>query len=116
MTYQELQEAFGDGPSIFSAGDQKTGINWKADWDSDEFADADAPSRVIAEGKFMLLYGGVSSADFALRDGEGWVTNPTWGDLMRFLDLVIEKTGDYHHVFLEGFTLRGGVLEIFTGS
>jgi hypothetical protein len=48
------------------------------------------------------------------------IKGPTWGDLYRAADLAIERSGDSHHIFIEGFyTYAEGdnsVLGLTTGS
>lgn len=48
------------------------------------------------------------------------IQGPTWGDLYRAADEVIRRSGDSHHIFIEGFyhSVKGDntVLELTTGS
>ena len=47
------------------------------------------------------------------------IQGPTWADLYRAADVVIERSGDDHHVFIEGFAPYGtdnSMLELTTGS
>jgi hypothetical protein len=48
------------------------------------------------------------------------ILGPTWADLYRAADLAIERSGDSHHIFIEGFyTYAKGdnsVLGLTTGS
>jgi len=104
MTYNELQDSFDVEHGIFSADAE--GVDWDGDWDGD-FA-RDIRNDVAAEGDLLLHYNGVTS--------KGPITNPTWGQIMEFFSHAIENSGDYHHVFLEGFEEDGGVLELYSGS
>lgn len=42
--------------------------------------------------------------------------DPTWLDLFRAADAAILASGDEHHVFIESFDPRGGMLHLATGS
>lgn len=49
------------------------------------------------------------------------IDNPTWLDLCVFANDMIQITGDYHHVFLEGVENKGqegntGIYEFVMGS
>jgi hypothetical protein len=44
------------------------------------------------------------------------VLGPTWGDVYRAADLAIRNSGDEHHVFIEGFQVKGNELRLTTGS
>ena len=44
------------------------------------------------------------------------VLGPTWGDVYRAADLAIRNSGDEHHVFIEGFRVKGNELILQTGS
>jgi hypothetical protein len=47
------------------------------------------------------------------------IEGPTWADLYRAADLVIERSGDDHHIFIEGFgkyATDNSMLELTTGS
>lgn len=45
------------------------------------------------------------------------VTGPNWTDIWRAADVCIENSGDDHHIFIEGFTLKNGnQLHLATGS
>jgi len=44
------------------------------------------------------------------------VMGPTWGDVYRAADLAIRNSGDEHHVFIEGFRVKGNELILQTGS
>jgi hypothetical protein len=47
------------------------------------------------------------------------IEGPTWADLYRAADLAIERSGDDHHMFIEGFAPYGtdnSMLELTTGS
>jgi hypothetical protein len=44
------------------------------------------------------------------------VLGPTWGDVYRAADLAIRNSGDEHHVFIEGFQVKGNELRLSTGS
>lgn len=44
------------------------------------------------------------------------VLGSTWGDVYRAADLAIRESGDSHHVFIEGFEVRGNQLHLVTGS
>lgn len=124
MTYDALQNSFGVENAIFSGSPE--GVNWDSDnWDSEDFAANDIPDRVVAEGTYLLRYEDltvtnaigkryVTSADW--RGGDGQIENPTWRDLMEFLEFAMEETGDFHHSFLEGFDIHDNVIEIYTGS
>lgn len=113
MTYGELQKSFGSENAVFSI--HTDGVDWNANWDGPKFAADDFPQSVAVEGKVILMYEDVTSADFDL-DGEGYITNPTWKQVMRFFDLAIEKSGDFHHVFLERLRQSGDVVELSAGS
>ena len=47
------------------------------------------------------------------------IQGPTWGDLYRAADLVIKRSGDDHHCFIEGYgkyATDNSMLELTTGS
>lgn len=44
------------------------------------------------------------------------VVDPTWRDLFRIADKLIEMSGDSHHVFIEGFERYGNDIILYTGS
>ncbi len=47
------------------------------------------------------------------------ILGQTWGDLYRAADEVIERSGDQHHIFIEGFgvySTDNSMLELTTGS
>ena len=47
------------------------------------------------------------------------IQGPTWADLYRAADLVIERSGDDHHIFIESFckyATDNSMLELTTGS
>jgi len=48
------------------------------------------------------------------------ILGPTWGDLYRAADEVIRRSGDSHHIFIEGFYRWGksddSILGLTTGS
>jgi hypothetical protein len=44
------------------------------------------------------------------------VLGTTWGDVYRAADLAIRESGDDHHIFIEGFEVRGNELHMYTGS
>ena len=61
------------------------------------------------QGAKVLVYGGTTAP----------IKGPTWGDLYRAADLVIERSGDQHHCFIEGFckyATDNSMLELTTGS
>ena len=46
-----------------------------------------------------------------------WLRDPTWMDLMKELDRIIEYSGDTNHVFLEGITATGdNTIQLVLGS
>jgi hypothetical protein len=44
------------------------------------------------------------------------VMGPTWGDVYRAADCAIRNSGDFHHIFVEGFRVKGNELHMYTGS
>ena len=44
------------------------------------------------------------------------ILGQTWGDLYRAADDVIRRSGDGHHIFIEGFQRAGDELRLTTGS
>ena len=44
------------------------------------------------------------------------ILGQTWGDLYRAADDVIRRSGDGHHIFIEGFLFAGDELRLTTGS
>jgi hypothetical protein len=44
------------------------------------------------------------------------VLGSTWGDVYRAADLAVRESGDSHHVFIEGFEVKGNELHMSTGS
>lgn len=44
------------------------------------------------------------------------VLGSTWGDVYRAADLAIRESGDAHHIFIEGFEVKGNELHMYTGS
>lgn len=42
--------------------------------------------------------------------------NSTWVELWKAADKVVALSGDYHHIFIEDFTEKDGVLYLQTGS
>jgi len=44
------------------------------------------------------------------------VLGTTWGDVYRAADLAIRESGDGHHIFIEGFNVKGNELHMYTGS
>lgn len=44
------------------------------------------------------------------------VMGPTWGDVYRAADCAIRNSGDFHHIFIEGFRVKGNELHLQTGS
>ena len=44
------------------------------------------------------------------------VMGTTWGDVYRAADLAFRESGDGHHVFIEGFKVKGNELNMYTGS
>lgn len=44
------------------------------------------------------------------------VLGTTWADVYRAADLAIRESGDDHHMFVEGFEVRGNSLYMYTGS
>jgi hypothetical protein len=47
------------------------------------------------------------------------IEGPTWGDLYRAANEVIQRSGDSHHIFIEGFAPYGNdnsMLKLTTGS
>ena len=44
------------------------------------------------------------------------VLGPTWGDVYRAADCAIRNSGDFHHIFIEGFEVKGNELHMYTGS
>lgn len=45
------------------------------------------------------------------------VMGPTWGDVYRAADCAIRNSGDFHHIFIEGFAVKNGnELHMSTGS
>ena len=44
------------------------------------------------------------------------IKGPTWADLYRAADSVIDQSGDDHHIFIEGFLFAGDELRLTTGS
>lgn len=63
------------------------------------------------EGKIVLTYDGGWGTP-----GQRTLHNPTWFAIWRAANELIVKSGDTHHVFLEGFTRRGDRVAIATGS
>jgi hypothetical protein len=61
------------------------------------------------QGANVLVYGNVTVK----------IPGPTWGDLYRAADEAIDRSEDYHHIFIEGFARYGedkSRLELTTGS
>ena len=61
------------------------------------------------EGAKVLVYKGKTAP----------IEGPTWADLYRAADLVIKRSGDDHHIFIEGFgkyATDNSMLELTTGS
>jgi hypothetical protein len=55
------------------------------------------------------------------KDFEVWLENPTYADLFRVASRQIKVTGDWHHVYFEGFRIRrkvgnNTVIELCMGS
>lgn len=45
------------------------------------------------------------------------VMGSTWGDIYRAADCAIRNSGDFHHLFIEGFNVKNGnELHMYTGS
>ena len=44
------------------------------------------------------------------------ILGQTWADLYRAADDVIRRSGDGHHIFIEGFMFAGDELRLTTGS
>lgn len=44
------------------------------------------------------------------------VMGDSWGDVYRAADLAIRESGDEHHIFIEGFDVKGNELRLYTGS
>ena len=44
------------------------------------------------------------------------VLGSTWGDVYRAADCAIRNSGDLHHIFIEGFEVKGNELHMYTGS
>ena len=44
------------------------------------------------------------------------ILGQTWADLYRAADDVIRRSGDGHHIFIEGFLFAGDELRLTTGS
>ena len=58
------------------------------------------------------------SSDAFVVYGKGHVPvmGPTWGDVYRAADCAIRNSGDFHHIFIEGFEVKGRELHMYTGS
>jgi hypothetical protein len=58
------------------------------------------------------------SSDAFVVYGKGHVPvmGPTWGDVYRAADCAIRNSGDFHHIFIEGFNVKGNELHMYTGS
>ncbi len=56
--------------------------------------------RVVCEGRVVFT-----------REFEGWrgepVENPTVADVLRAMQQSIKDTGDLHHIFFEGYSIKG---------
>lgn len=44
------------------------------------------------------------------------IPGTTWADLYQAADIVIQESGDDHHIFIEGFYPKGDELRLTTGS
>ena len=44
------------------------------------------------------------------------VMGDSWGDVYRAADQAIRNSGDEHHIFIEGFEVKGNELHMYTGS
>ena len=74
----------------------------------------------LEEGEFFNLHPWQGAKQIFYHETSAPILGPTWGDLYRAADLAIERSGDSHHIFIEGFyTYAAGdnsVLGLTTGS
>jgi hypothetical protein len=69
-------------------------------WDDDQKLEAEAFDKVLVKGPAVFR-----------RTYEGWegqrIENPTVADLLRQMQTSMVETKDFHHVFLEGYSVKG---------
>ena len=74
----------------------------------------------LEEGEFFNLHPWQGAKEIRYHETSAPILGPTWGDLYRAADIAIERSGDDHHCFIEGFyTYAKGdnsVLGLTTGS
>jgi hypothetical protein len=73
----------------------------------------------VEEHGFMLNHPWQGARVLVYKGTTAPIEGPSWGDLYRAADLVIERSGDDHHVFIEGFGIYAtdnSMLELTTGS
>lgn len=67
-------------------------------------------------GCFELPHPYLSDSFIVYGKGHVPVLGSTWGDVYRAADCAIRNSGDQHHCFIEGFTVKGNQLHMITGS
>jgi hypothetical protein len=73
----------------------------------------------LEEHGFMLDHPWKGAKVLAYWSATALIQGPTWGDLYRAANEVIQRSGDSHHIFIEGFAPYGtdnSMLKLTTGS
>ena len=74
----------------------------------------------LDEGGFFDLHPWQGAKEIRYHETSAPIKGPTWGDLYRAADIAIQRSGDDHHCFIEGFgpyaAGDNSVLWLTTGS
>ncbi len=101
--------------TLYSHIKNELGLKY-AVWSMYDVVDFDAPFRphfnIPSDAEVTLAYNGVNA-----------IVSPeqtTWKDLFKHADNAIKRSQDYHHVFVENFSVKtdsmGFILKMITGS
>lgn len=101
-TYTKLQEGFEDLYVVFSVFDTITYPDTK----EEEWIVSDRRMEVAVEGKCKFI----EKNEYAWGNGGSYesdvVESPVWMTVAFLAEAMINKTGDTHHIFLEGIRVR----------
>lgn len=104
--YQQREEEFDALSEIFTLFKEKN--NLSAIWSVYDKIDFNAAAGF---GKIQVHYTDDWGKDIFIE-----VDCPTWGDLYITADKLIQMSGDFHHIFIEGFDLVNSDYYLRTGS
>jgi hypothetical protein len=105
--YEQDNDQFDSKMDYYSQFRDENGLN--AIWSIYELEEHGFLFNHPWEGASVLVYKNTTAK----------ILGPTWADLYRAADVAIERSGDDHHVFIEGFgryATDNSMLELTTGS